>query len=45
VYPEANHLFMKAVTGQPAGYPTLPKEFVASFLEDVGTWIASRASR
>ena len=28
VYPEANHLFMKAVTGQLAEYATLPKTFV-----------------
>ena len=39
VYPEANHLFMKAVTGQPAEYATLPKAFVAPLLDDVAAWI------
>lgn len=42
IYPEANHLFMPAVTGLPAEYPTLPKTFVASLLDDVGTWIGRR---
>ena len=42
VYPEANHLFMQAVTGQLAEYATLPKAFVPSLLEDIGTWIARR---
>ena len=39
VYPEANHLFMSAVTGQPAEYATLPKAFVAPLLDDMSTWI------
>ena len=39
VYPEANHLFMKAVTGQPAEYATLPKAFVAPLLDDMAAWI------
>ena len=42
VYPEANHLFMQAVTGQPAEYATLPKAFIPSLLDDIGTWIAAR---
>jgi hypothetical protein len=42
VYPEANHLFMKSVTGQLSEYATLPKELVAPLLEDVATWIAKR---
>ena len=42
VYPEANHLFMQAVTGQLAEYATLPKAFVAPLLEDLATWIARR---
>jgi hypothetical protein len=42
VYPEANHLFMPAVTGELAEYATLPKPFVASLLDDVATWIAAR---
>ena len=39
VYPEANHLFMKAVTGQPAEYATLPKAFVEPLLDDMSIWI------
>jgi uncharacterized protein len=42
VYPEANHLFMRAVTGQPAEYGTLPKTFVPALLEDLAAWIARR---
>jgi len=42
VYPEANHLFMQAVTGQPAEYATLPKAFVAPLMDDIATWIARR---
>jgi fermentation-respiration switch protein FrsA (DUF1100 family) len=40
VYPEANHLFQQAVTGQTAEYATLPKAFVAPLLDDLATWIA-----
>ena len=39
VYPEANHLFMSAVTGQLAEYATLPKAFVPSLLDDLAGWI------
>lgn len=39
VYPEANHMFMQAVTGQQAEYATLPKTFVPSLLDDIDTWI------
>lgn len=42
VYPEANHLFMRAVTGQLAEYATLPKTFVPALLEDLAAWIARR---
>jgi dienelactone hydrolase len=42
VYPEANHLFMQAVTGRLAEYATLPKAFVAPLLEDLAAWIARR---
>jgi hypothetical protein len=42
VYPEANHLFMSAITGQLAEYATLPKAFVPSLLDDIASWIASR---
>jgi len=30
---------MQAVTGQLAEYATLPKAFVAPFLDDIATWI------
>ena len=43
VYPEANHLFMPAVTGQPAEYATLPKTFVPTLLDDIATWILKRS--
>ena len=43
VYPEANHLFMPAVTGQPAEYATLPKMFVPTLLDDIATWISKRS--
>ena len=42
VYPEANHLFMPAVTGQPTEYATLPKRFVPTLLDDMATWIFKR---
>lgn len=42
VYADANHLFMKAITGQLAEYATLPKAFVPSLLDDLASWIASR---
>jgi hypothetical protein len=38
-YPDANHLFITAVTGQASEYSTLPKTFVPGFLEDVTAWI------
>jgi pimeloyl-ACP methyl ester carboxylesterase len=40
VYPEANHLFMTAITGQPAEYAKLPKVFVPTLLDDITSWIA-----
>jgi dienelactone hydrolase len=43
VYPEANHLFMQAATGQPAEYATLPKAFVTPLLDDITGWIARRS--
>jgi dienelactone hydrolase len=42
VYPDANHLFMRAVTGQPAEYATLPKAFVPALLDDITMWVARR---
>ena len=40
-YSEANHLFMAARTGHPAGYASLPKAFVPALLDDVTRWIMS----
>jgi hypothetical protein len=45
VYPEANHLFLQAITGQPAEYATLPKVFVPALLDDIAGWIAGRQER
>lgn len=42
VYPDANHFFMPAVTGQITEYATLPKVFVHSLLDDLATWIRKR---
>lgn len=42
-FPEANHLFQRAVTGSPDEYPTLKREFVPGFLEAIGRWILERA--
>ena len=41
VYPEANHLFMKAISGQVWEYPTLEKAFVPGLLEDLVAWVRS----
>lgn len=41
VYPEANHLFIKAVTGQVSEYPTLEKVFVPGLLDDLVAWVRS----
>jgi uncharacterized protein len=43
VYPEANHLFIKANTGQPTEYPMLEKVFVPGVLEDLESWVKSVA--
>jgi hypothetical protein len=43
-YPAANHLFIPAVTGSPAEYPTLEKVFVPGFLTDVTTWILEKGT-
>jgi pimeloyl-ACP methyl ester carboxylesterase len=39
VYPEANHLFQRARTGQVAEYMSLDKAFVPGLLDDVARWI------
>lgn len=38
-YPEANHLFQKAVTGNPSEYAALKPQFVDGFLEDIAKWL------
>lgn len=40
--PGANHLFQSAITGSPAEYATLEKEFVPGFLELIGDWVIER---
>jgi hypothetical protein len=45
VYPEANHVFIKSVPGNPSEYPTLDKTFVPGFLNDLSTWILLHAKR
>lgn len=41
-YPDANHLFQPAITGDLSEYATLPKEFVGPLLNDLATWISAR---
>lgn len=41
VYPDANHLFIKATTGQVSEYATLEKVFVPGFLDDLVAWVRS----
>jgi hypothetical protein len=41
VYPEANHLFIKATSGQVSEYATLEKVFVPGFLDDLMAWVRS----
>lgn len=41
VYPQANHLFQRARTGQVVEYALLEKAFVAPLLEDLSSWILS----
>ncbi len=45
VFPRANHLFLTAETGSPNEYPTMDKEFVPGFLEEMTDWILQRAAR
>jgi pimeloyl-ACP methyl ester carboxylesterase len=39
IYPDANHLFQKAVTGSPNEYAALDKTFVPGLLDDMAQWI------
>jgi hypothetical protein len=43
LFPDANHLFQKAVTGSPTEYATLKPEFVPGFLETISDWILAHA--
>lgn len=42
VYPDANHLFQKAETGNLTEYASLAKAFVPTLLDDMAAWIAAR---
>ena len=42
-FPGANHLFQAAVTGSPAEYGRLSKEFVPGFLDLISGWISLRS--
>ncbi len=44
VFPEANHLFLEAKTGNPKEYETLKKEFLPGFLDTISTWIHKRVT-
>lgn len=45
VYPEANHLFQRAMTGLVTEYATLDKAFLPGLLDDVTTWIQTATRR
>jgi fermentation-respiration switch protein FrsA (DUF1100 family) len=45
IYPDANHLFIKAVTGSPIEYPALEKVFVPGLLDDLATWVTGVTTR
>ena len=42
IYPDANHLFQKAETGQADEYGRLPKEFIDEFLNETILWMESK---
>jgi pimeloyl-ACP methyl ester carboxylesterase len=44
VLPKANHLFLPSVTGNPAEYPAMEKQFVPGFLDLMADWIARRVT-
>lgn len=44
-YPDANHLFQRAVTGLVTEYATLDKAFAGSFLDDIEGWIRGALAR
>lgn len=39
IIPKANHLFQEAVTGSPAEYATLKKEFAPEIFETITNWL------
>jgi fermentation-respiration switch protein FrsA (DUF1100 family) len=39
VYPEANHLFQRAKTGQVTEYAVLERAFVPALLDDITSWV------
>ena len=41
-YPDANHVFQRAVTGAPNEYASLRKEYVDGLLDRITAWIRSR---
>jgi len=43
-FPDGNHLFQKAITGNPSEYATLPMEFVPGFLDAMKDWITERVT-
>ncbi len=45
IFPQANHLFLSALSGSPAEYSRLPHEFVPAFTERIADWIIRISSR
>ena len=45
VLPDANHLFLKAVTGSPDEYATMDKTFVPGFLDLITDWIEQHTAK
>jgi uncharacterized protein len=43
LFPDANHLYQKAVTGSPTEYASLPPEFIPGFLDTIGDWILAHS--
>jgi uncharacterized protein len=41
--PKANHLFQEATTGSPTEYAALKKAFAPGFLEEVTSWLKTKA--
>jgi uncharacterized protein len=43
-FPDANHLFQRAETGNISEYPLLKKEFVTGFMDKISSWIKQQSS-